>query len=349
MEDEKKLYPFRICSILDEYGWGQDEFKLADLGYRDSLIRDGWLAGNSLSEIMDTYMDRVVGDNVFTFYGRQFPVQLKYIHVKGKMPLRVHPDDEIASQRYDLLGREKLWYVARAGKDARLMIGFKRDTTASEVYSKCLDNTVDDLLNITDAKEGAYFHIAPGVPHAASGDLLLVEVSESSPLDFCMCGWGGNVSEDEFDPSLNLIDALDFIDYRKYDETICEEASGTVRKIIRLPQFTAAKVYADEPLSISSEGFDSFTLYNCLSGSASIQMDILGQTAKFDLNKGDTMLIPAECPDFILVPEGKGAKILEITVPDCKEQDSYINPDVPEKPDGDDEPDPIERRFNFPS
>ena len=58
--DEKKLYPFRFCSLQDDYVWGSDEFKLADLGYRDSIVRDGWLAGNTMGEIMDTYLDRVV-------------------------------------------------------------------------------------------------------------------------------------------------------------------------------------------------------------------------------------------------------------------------------------------------
>ncbi len=347
MEDEKKLYPFRICTILDEYGWGQDEFKLADLGYRDTLVRDGWLAGNSISEVMDTYMDRVVGDNVFGTYGRQFPVQLKYIHVNGRMPLRVHPDDETASQRYDLLGREKLWYVAKAGRDAKLMIGFNEDTDAGTVYSKCLDNSICDILNVFTPEEGEYFRIEPGVPHAAGGEMLIIEVSESSPLDFCMCGWGDEVSEEEFDPSLSLVDALDFINYGRYAGAVSEEKAGVVRKILSIPQFTVAKVYADDPLKISSDNFDSFTLYNCVSGGASIQMDILGQTARFGFNEGDTMLVPAECPDFTLVPVQKGTRILEVTLPDCEEPDPYINPDVPANPP--EEEDPIEKRFNFPS
>lgn len=347
MEDEKKLYPFRICTILDEYTWGQDEFKLADLGYRDSLIKDGWLAGNSISEVMDTYMDRVVGDNVFGRYGRQFPVQLKYIHVNGKMPLRVHPDDEIASQRYDLLGREKLWYVAKAGKDARLMIGFSEDTDAGTVYSKCLDGSIDGILNVFEPKEGDYFRIEPGVPHAASGELLLIEVSESSPLDFCMCGWGQEVSEEEFDPSLSLVDALDFINYRRYEGAVSEEKSGIVRKVLSIPQFTVARIFADDPLKISSDDFDSFTLYCCIGGGASVQMEILGRTAVFELNEGDAMLIPAECPDFMLVPARKGTRLLEVTLPDCEEPDPYINPDA--AADLPEEEDSIEKRFNFPS
>ena len=54
MTEEKKLYPLRFCSIQDEYVWGKDEFILADLGYRDSLVKDGWLAANTISEVMDT-------------------------------------------------------------------------------------------------------------------------------------------------------------------------------------------------------------------------------------------------------------------------------------------------------
>ena len=136
MEEEKKLYPFRFCTLQDDYPWGSEEFRLADLGYRDSLVREGWLAGNSIAEVMDTYLDRVVGEAAYDAYGRQFPVCVRLLHVRGRMPLRVHPDDETAAQRYDFLGKEKLWYVLRAGKDARLMAGFRRDADAGEFYAK---------------------------------------------------------------------------------------------------------------------------------------------------------------------------------------------------------------------
>ena len=89
MEDERKLYPMRFCSLRDEYVWGSEEFKLADLGYRDTLVRDGWLGGNLLSEVMETYMDRVTGDDVYETFGRQFPLCVRVLKVKGRMPLRV--------------------------------------------------------------------------------------------------------------------------------------------------------------------------------------------------------------------------------------------------------------------
>lgn len=105
--EENALYPLKVCTLEDSYSWGKEEFKIADLGYRDSLLKEGWLAANSISELMDTYMDRIVGDTVFQVYGRQFPVQVKKISCKGKMPLRVHPDDKNAEYRYDALGKEK--------------------------------------------------------------------------------------------------------------------------------------------------------------------------------------------------------------------------------------------------
>lgn len=330
MEEEKKLYPFRFCGLEDKYLWGSEEFKLADLGYRDSLVRDGWLAANSIGEVMDMYMDRVVGDNVFEFWGRQFPVCVKTVDVKGRLPLQVHPDDETAAQRYDFLGKEKLWYVRRVGKDARLAIGFRKDTDASEVYSKCLDGSIEDILNVVAPHAGQWFHIAPGTPHTASGDISLVEISESSPLDFCLCGWGDEVSEEEFDPALSLIEALDFISYGKYrsDEDACRHADDAGTNLLDLPQFNVSRIDLKDAMHVYSEKFDSFVLYFCLEGSASVQISVLDRTAAFAFSKGELILVPAECPDFNLVSESGRTSLLEITIPYRSDKDLYINPAV---------------------
>ena len=322
MEQEKKLYPLRFCALEDKYSWGSEEFKLADLGYRDSLIHDGWLAGNSIGEVMDMYMDRVVGENVFEFWGRQFPVTVKLINVKGKMPLRVHPTDEFAAERYDFLGKEKLWYILRAGKDASLMLGFRKDTNASELYSACADNSVESLLNVVAPHAGQCFRIAPGVVHAAGGELQILEISESSPLDFCLCSWGQELSEDEFDPALSPEDALEFVSYGKFQA----DAPAKGSTIVDIPQFKAELIKLDNVLRVKGENFDSFTVYVCLKGAANVRLEILGQSVDYGLNAGEAILIPAECEDFVLMPMEKGAELLDVTVPPHTEKDPYINP-----------------------
>lgn len=320
MEEDRKLYPFRFCSLKDEYSWGSEEFVLADLGYRDSLVRSGWLAGNSIGEIMDMYVDRVTGGNTFEFWGRQFPVCIRKICCRGKMPLRVHPDDETAGDRYDFLGKEKLWYVLRAGEDARIYAGFAHDTDASELYPACMDNSADRLLNACIPTAGQYFRLAPGTVHAASGDVDILEIAESSPLDFCLCGWGQEVSEDEFDPSLSMIDALDFINYKAYVPQVAAPST-----LIDIPQFSVARMELSNPLKVSNNpDAETFAVYSCISGAASVRIDVLGQEADFPFAEGDTVLVPADCTDFVLLPTAPGTVILETTVPPHREQDRYL-------------------------
>ena len=296
MDEEKKLYPFKFCTLQDDYPWGSELFSLADLGYRDSLVREGWLAGNSLSELMDTYLDRVVGDGVYEFYGRQFPLCVRQLKCRGRMPLRVHPDDETAAQRYDFLGKEKLWYVLRAGAGARLLAGFRRDTDASEFYAKCLDGSVEDILNVVAPHAGQALRIPAGTPHAAAGDIDILEIGESSPMDFCLCAWGEEVHPDEFDPALTLVDALDFMDYSSHPgldpgfhtlaaiphfgpslrhspastgESPSPDVPGA-ELLVALPQLHVERIPLTAPLEISREA-GPFLLYSCVRGAASLQ------------------------------------------------------------------------------
>ena len=309
MAQEKKLYPLRLIDLQDTYGWGTDTFKLADLGYRDSIVSDGWLAANSLSDIMETYMDRVTGDHVFQVYGRQFPVQLRLIRCEGKMPLRVHPDDEIASQRYDALGREKLWYVAKASADSRLCLGWTQKIDASELFAGLQDGSIEPKINMVPVKAGDAVRIGPGTVHGAVGSLEIVEVSESSALDFCVYPWGQPLSPDEFDDALTLIDALDFIDYGPCKPA---EAPGTdkqgVRFLADLPQFTVRKFDLRDPLHITGGDHNSYAVYHCLYGKAAVRVDVL----EYTLEAGQTLLVPAEVDDFILAPLAQTTSVLEV-------------------------------------
>ena len=308
MDEERQLYPFRLCTIEDKYAWGSEEFKLADLGYRDTLIRDGFLAGNSISEVMDMYMDAVVGEKVFGWLGRQFPLQLKYLRIDGRYPFMVHPSDEVASQRYDLLGKQKCWRVLEASEDARLYLGFREDTDAAALCDACAAGTLTELMNVVKPVPGDMFDIAPGTVHGASGHLVILEVSESSALDFLVWHWGDVADPGQFEESLDLVSALDFIDYRKYTQP-----SDRV--------FSVDVLHLDEPLDFSSDRFDAFTLFSCLRGSAAVRD--LGQEGgeAHVFHAGEAVLVPADCTSYTLVPAAADTIVLEIhaIVPDFSE------------------------------
>jgi len=347
MEDEKKLYPFRFIH-LDENP--SEDVHIADLGYLDSLVHNGWLAANSISEIMDMYMDRVVGEHVFNYYGRQFPVCVKILKGNDRTPLLVHPDDEIAEQRFDFLGKSKLWYVLDSRPGSKIYLGFKEDVSAEVFYMACRHGEVESLLNAVEPEKGQYYFIYPGLVHAACEGVEILEISESSPLDFKLFNWGREMELDEFDAELNLEAAFDFIDYRKYcrchhqnhechchdeghhedHECHCHEddhdAGKPVKKITDCVEFSVSELKLSDPLHIYSEQFDSFVLYTCVSGELSLQVSAEEGMINYKVPARESILVPAEVPDFFLVPTASDTVLLETIVEPRPDVDSYINP-----------------------
>ena len=173
-----------------------ESWEISDMGIEDSVISNGWLAGNTISEIMETYLERVVGDRVYEYYGRQFPLLIKFLDIQDKLSVQVHPNDEIGEQRYDSLGKTEMWYVMDAEPGAKIYMGFKHEISAQELFDRCHNGTVDEVLNVIYPKKGDCIFIAPGTVHAADKGLLIAEIQESSDLTFRLYDWGR-----EFNPA----------------------------------------------------------------------------------------------------------------------------------------------------
>ena len=365
MSDSKKqLYPVRFLPIASQKIWGgnllinrlkkeftvSDEngnerklcekdrigesWEIADMGFEDSVVAEGWLAGNTISELMETYLEEFVGEGVYKYYGRQFPLLVKFLDIQGKISVQVHPDDEIAEQRYDSLGKSEIWYVMDSEPDARIYMGFKRETTATEFYERCKNGTVEEILNVIHPKKGDYFLIRPGTVHAAGGGLLLAEIQESSDLTFRLYDWGR-----ESDPAtareMHLEEAIDLIDYSEYKRPEAPHEHGHEHGHIHVsetladcPEFTVTKINLTDPLHIYTEKFGCFIIYICIEGEASVQVPWKENTGNYILKKGEVILIPAEMKDFFIIPSDRDTVLLEAFVKEHDETDGYINPDT---------------------
>ncbi len=295
--DNKKLSPMKFLPDTAKMPWGTVEYLLADLGFVDSVAIEGWLKGNTLSDIMQTYLERVVGETAFEWYGTQFPVLVKKLQVKGRTSLHINPDDETAEQRYDAFGKTALWYVTEAGKDARLYLGFKRPVGADEFYRACADGSVEDLLHSVTPRVGESYLITPGLVHAAK-DVTLLEVAESSELWFRLHDWGSEERE------MHLEEAFDLINFGQY-----ERIKAPSRELLAAEdQFTVGQIHLTAPLQSHTGLEDTFLIYLCAGGAATLTAD--GQVYRFA--EGELVLVPAECPEFTLAPEGDAAVVLEV-------------------------------------
>lgn len=389
---EKKLYPFKFIPVASRRPWGGhdlvdklgkefvecdeegneieigpdeligESWELADMGIEDSVVTNGWLAGNTIGELMETYLERIVGENVYNYYGRQFPLLLKFLDINDKLSVQVHPDDEIAAERYDSLGKSELWYILDAKPEAKIYMGFKREVTAQEFYDRCNDGTVEELLNVIYPKKGDVLFITPGTVHAADGGILLAEIQESSDMTFRLYDWGREKNPATARP-IHLEEAIDIIDYRPYDpgkyrkgplwgaeashvpccdhECHCDDhdhhhehsakEGDVVETLVESSQFTVSQLNLADPLHIYTEKFGSFIIYVCIEGAASIQVPSVKPGGEafmdnYEFSKGETILIPAEMPDFYLVPRDRSTVLLEAVTRVQEELDEYIDP-----------------------
>lgn len=84
MENQSKLYPFKFNPIFKNKVWGGsrlpimaglppmdgvgENWILSAHGDDDSLIVNGFLAENTLEELVEVYMDELLGEKVFGQY-----------------------------------------------------------------------------------------------------------------------------------------------------------------------------------------------------------------------------------------------------------------------------------------
>ena len=312
--ENKKLSPLKFLPDAIQMPWGSNEYLLADLGFVDSVAIEGWLKGNTLSDIMQTYLERVVGETAFEWYGTQFPVLVKKLDVKGRTSLHINPDDETAEQRYDAFGKTALWYVTETGPDAKLFLGFKRPVGADEFYRACADGSVEDLLYSIKPRVGESYLITPGLVHAAA-DVTLLEVAESSELWFRLHDWGSQERE------MHLEEAFDLINFGQYERP----AQRSKELLAATDQFTVGEIHLTAPLESHAGIEETFLVYICVGGAATIKAD--GETFRF--SAGELVLVPAECSDFVLAPVGDAAVVLEVRM-DPRESNDIVSEPVEE-------------------
>ena len=84
-----------------------------------------------------------------------------------------------------------------------------------------------------------------------------------------------------------------------------------------------SKVRLTDPLHIYTEQFESYIVYVCIEGSASIKVPATKQNGE-----GETILIPAEMSDFYLVPRDRSTLLLEVVTRPEDELDDYIDPNT---------------------
>lgn len=341
----KKPYPLKFVPVPNGRVWGGhslvqmygkpfdpsliigESWEISGFPEDSSVVSGGYLDGNPLYDIVETYMDEIVGEDNYKRFGNEFPLLVKMLDVTGRLSVQVHPDDETAFDRHGSYGKSECWYVLDSSPSAIVYMGFSRRVTPDEFYRRCKDGTVMEVLNAYHPRKGDFFYIESGIVHSAQGGIVIAEVQQLSDVTYRLYDWGR-----ENDPSsareMHLDLAYDCINYDKYDPSayylpayLHRPAGGFSRRLSSNPHFTATELYIDSRREFLAENYESFIIYFCAEGGAVIT---LHDGTEYTLGKGEWTVVPAVLPGFSIAPAGNSALLLEYYIEKQPERDLYV-------------------------
>ena len=267
-----------------------------------SVISNGVDAGMTLTELIARDKECMVGAHVWQRYGTTFPLLVKLIDACDNLSIQVHPNDELARRWHNSFGKTELWYVIDAEPGSGIYSGLSRAITPQEYVERVADNTIMDVLQFHEVKPGDVFFLPSGRIHAIGRGVFLAEIQQTSNITYRIYDYN-RVDKDGKPRELHTERAKEAIDYQMYDnlKTSYLPSRNTPVEIACCPYFTTSVLHIDEPMQRAVAALDSFVIYMCVRGKASIAAD---NGAQVDVKQGETCLVPASMQHVTITPDG---------------------------------------------
>ncbi|MCX7861876.1 MAG: class I mannose-6-phosphate isomerase [Bacteroidales bacterium] len=310
------LYPIKFEPIFFEKIWGGsrlrsilnkntisnkigESWEISAVEDNISLVAEGFLKGNSLTELVEVYMGDLVGEKVYQKYGLEFPLLIKFIDAHDDLSIQVHPNDEVAKDRHHAWGKTEMWYVVDAEPDSYIYLGFNKDLSKEEFLNHLNHNTITAVLNKIPARKGDVFFIPAGRIHAIGKGVLLAEIQQTSDITYRVYDW--NRKDEKGNPrELHIEEALDVIDYSKTSDLKIEyeNQKNVSIELINCPYFTTNLFDMNQSIDREYIQIDSFKIWLFIKGEGYVKYN----ETQIKYNKGDVYLIPSEIHEISLIP-----------------------------------------------
>lgn len=336
-----QLYPMKFTPRLFHKIWGGKHIKnwyqpssdtfenvgeswvISAVDNYPTMIANGFLAGNSLSDILEVYMSELVGEKVYDVFGNTFPLLFKFIDANDDLSIQVHPDDEYAQEYEQSLGKTEMWYIMDSDKDASIILGWKETMTPELISAAIQDGGLADCLHSYSVKKGDVALIPAGMVHAMKRGTIVAEIQENSDITYRLYDYN-RVGKDGKKRPLKLRQALEVLDFSPTDGKALTHFDGKlngVENIAQTPYFTTNLLSFSRPVQRDYSLLDSFVVYMCVDGSVQLTaLELAGADAAclpdcvLTMKKGEAVLVPACLNDIALTPTSQTCRLLEVYV-----------------------------------
>jgi len=275
-----------------------------------SVISNGFLAGNNIEELIEVYMGDITGDSIFEKFGNEFPLLIKFIEAQEDLSIQVHPDNELAKLRHEAYGKTEMWYILESKKSSKIYTGF-RDGVTKEIYEESVRNgEIEELMNVEYPEAGDAFFTPAGRVHAIGAGIVLVEIQQTSDITYRIFDWNRKGSGKE-KRELHTDLALDAIDFNQTGESKIrlKPELNISENLVSCEFFNTNIISFNKAIDKEYYSNDSFVVYICIEGEFLICWD--GNSDR--VTKGETVLLPAMIKEVTLKPINE-ASLLEVYV-----------------------------------
>lgn len=328
------LYPFKFRAQLFHKIWGGHSIEkwydyvpadyenvgeawvMSDVEKYPTEVSNGAHAGDSLQDLLEVYMDELVGEKVYDVFGNHFPLLLKFIDATDDLSIQVHPDDDYALENEKSLGKTEMWYVLPSKGDAAIYLGWNQQMNLSLIHAAIADGTLSEYLREYKVHEGDVAYIPAGTVHAMRRNTIVAEIQENSDITYRLYDYN-RIGNDGKKRPLKLDKALQVMDFNPDNEASYAPTMPRIDGVVNLKKtsyFTANLLSPTRPVQRDYAPLDSFVAYMCVEGQCEITaLDCETEDKSVSMRMGEAVLIPATLNDILITPQGH-CKLIEIYV-----------------------------------
>ena len=328
------LYPFKFRAQLFHKIWGGHSIEkwydyvpadyenvgeawvMSDVEKYPTEVSNGAHAGDSLQDLLEVYMDELVGEKVYDVFGNHFPLLLKFIDATDDLSIQVHPDDDYALENEKSLGKTEMWYVLPSKGDAAIYLGWNQQMNVSLIHAAIADGTLSEYLREYKVHEGDVAYIPAGTVHAMRRNTIVAEIQENSDITYRLYDYN-RIGNDGKKRPLKLDKALQVMDFNPDNEASYAPTMPRIDGVVNLkktPYFTANLLSPTRPVQRDYAPLDSFVAYMCVEGQCELTaLDCETEDKSVSMRMGEAVLIPATLNDILITPQGH-CKLIEVYV-----------------------------------
>ena len=177
------MYPLKFNPILKQTLWGGEKiipfkhlsdsihnvgesWEISGVNDNESVVANGEYKGMTLTDLVKTFKEELVGESNYARFGNTFPLLIKFIDARQDLSIQVHPSDELAKKRHNSMGKTEMWYVVDAEDGAKLRSGFSKQITPKEYKERIYNSTITEVLQEYDIHKGDVFFLPAGRIHS---------------------------------------------------------------------------------------------------------------------------------------------------------------------------------------